>query len=140
MDEFVDALLHEDEVLGIPLPRLVARRVLEETGQLEPWVSVLQDEFEFVVERERRRQGDDEESMRRRKQRKHVDDHRVSHSPSSMLNHIYIYIYYNAKQQDSKGRKRRKRPGWHEEEEGIERSNREERFSFSFPSLSIVHD
>ena len=50
--QVVDDMLHKDYCFDIALPRLPARRVLEETGQIEPRVSLLQDEFEAQVELE----------------------------------------------------------------------------------------
>ncbi|KAK2076439.1 hypothetical protein QBZ16_000964 [Prototheca wickerhamii] len=52
IDQVVDDMLHKDHCFDIALPRLPARRVLEETGQIEPRVSLLQDEFEAQVELE----------------------------------------------------------------------------------------
>jgi pre-mRNA-splicing factor 38A len=45
MDEFVDSLLHGERVCDIILPRLVKRTALEDVGDLDPRVSVLDDEF-----------------------------------------------------------------------------------------------
>ena len=37
MDEFIDQLLRNDRVLGINLPRIAKRCVLEEDEELEPY-------------------------------------------------------------------------------------------------------
>ncbi|KAI8055071.1 PRP38 family-domain-containing protein [Syncephalis plumigaleata] len=50
MDELIDALLHEERVCDIILPRLQKRHVLEEMGDLEPRVSPLADELEAEEE------------------------------------------------------------------------------------------
>ncbi|KAK2145922.1 hypothetical protein LSH36_647g01007 [Paralvinella palmiformis] len=46
MDEFIDGLLHEERMCDIILPRIQKRQVLEETNQLEPRVSALDDDLE----------------------------------------------------------------------------------------------
>ncbi|KAA8494116.1 Pre-mRNA-splicing factor 38A [Porphyridium purpureum] len=54
MDEFVDELLHDGQgpnqhILGIPFVKLQKRSVLEQTGQLEPYISVVRDELEREI-------------------------------------------------------------------------------------------
>lgn len=39
VDVFIDALLQNNEIIGIILPRLPARHILEETSQLQPRIS-----------------------------------------------------------------------------------------------------
>jgi hypothetical protein len=46
VDEFIENLLWEERECDIILPRLIKRSVLEETDQLEPRVSILDDELE----------------------------------------------------------------------------------------------
>lgn len=46
MDEFIDELLHEERFADIILPRIQKRHVLEETNQLEPRTSALDDDLE----------------------------------------------------------------------------------------------
>ena len=46
MDEFIDSLLREDRVCDTILPRLTKRDLLEELGDLEPRVSLLDDELD----------------------------------------------------------------------------------------------
>jgi len=41
IDEYVDALLHDERVCDIALPRIPTRFALEETEELEPRVSLL---------------------------------------------------------------------------------------------------
>merc|ERR1712129_161672 len=45
MDEFVDWLLREETVCDVTMPNLPRREILEETIQLEPRVSVLEDDL-----------------------------------------------------------------------------------------------
>lgn len=52
VDEAVDALLSKERVYDVALPRLTPRHVLEETGDLPPRESPLQDEFEALWARE----------------------------------------------------------------------------------------
>lgn len=49
IDELVDQMLRGDYLFNIALPRLPSRQSLEKIGQLEPRVSVLDDEFEAEV-------------------------------------------------------------------------------------------
>ncbi|KAL1919899.1 uncharacterized protein VTP21DRAFT_1831 [Calcarisporiella thermophila] len=46
MDEFVDQLLHEERVCDILLPRLAKRHTLEESGDLPPRISALEEDLE----------------------------------------------------------------------------------------------
>ncbi|KAJ3141701.1 hypothetical protein HDU90_006044 [Geranomyces variabilis] len=46
MDEFVDDLLRSDRVCDTILPRITKRHILEETGELEPRVSPLEEDLE----------------------------------------------------------------------------------------------
>ena len=41
MDEFIDQLLRNERFLGINLPRMPKRYVLEEDGELDPYISKL---------------------------------------------------------------------------------------------------
>ena len=43
MDEFIDALLTQDRVLDVILPRITKRTLLEDNGDLEPRVSPLEE-------------------------------------------------------------------------------------------------
>jgi pre-mRNA-splicing factor 38A len=52
IDELIDQMLRGDYLFHIALPRLPARHSLEKIGQLEPRVSVLDDEFEEEVRKE----------------------------------------------------------------------------------------
>lgn len=46
MDEFIDDLLREERVLDVILPRVQKRHILEENSELDPKVSVLDDDLE----------------------------------------------------------------------------------------------
>jgi pre-mRNA-splicing factor 38A len=46
IDEYVDALLHDERVCDIALPRIPTRFALEETEELEPRVSLLGSEID----------------------------------------------------------------------------------------------
>uniref|UniRef100_A0A5S6QI22 Pre-mRNA-splicing factor 38 n=1 Tax=Trichuris muris TaxID=70415 RepID=A0A5S6QI22_TRIMR len=48
MDEFVDRLLREERFCDIQLPRLQKRDVLEETGQLQKRISLIDEELEYL--------------------------------------------------------------------------------------------
>ncbi|XP_071476082.1 pre-mRNA-splicing factor 38A-like [Diadema antillarum] len=50
VDEFIDELLHEERVCDIILPRVQKRHVLEETEQLEPRVSPLEEDLDDMEE------------------------------------------------------------------------------------------
>ena len=78
IDELVDEMLRTDYMFDIALPRLPPRQSLEKMGQLEPRVSVLEEEFEEEVRKEQEEQqekreeeeGEEEgEHRRSRKQR-----------------------------------------------------------------------
>lgn len=46
VDELIDAMLQQDRLFTISLPRLPSRLMLENSGQLEPRISVLDEEFD----------------------------------------------------------------------------------------------
>jgi len=50
MDEFIDDLLREERVCDVILPRIQKRHVLEENGDLDPKVSILDDDLDQDVE------------------------------------------------------------------------------------------
>lgn len=50
MDEFIDDLLREERVCDVILPRIQKRNVLEENGDLDPKVSLLDDDLDQDVE------------------------------------------------------------------------------------------
>lgn len=52
IDEVIDDMLRKDYLFSIALPKLPARHVLEETGQLDCRASVLADEFDQLVAKE----------------------------------------------------------------------------------------
>jgi pre-mRNA-splicing factor 38A len=58
MDEFIDELLREERVCDVILPRIQKRQVLEESGDLEPKVSLLDLDLDEDVEMS----SEDEES------------------------------------------------------------------------------
>ncbi|KAF9193427.1 hypothetical protein BGZ50_007499 [Haplosporangium sp. Z 11] len=58
MDEFIDELLREERVCDVVLPRLVKRHVLEDAGELDPRISILE-KLEMELEEERRAEEDD---------------------------------------------------------------------------------
>ena len=45
MDEYIDSLLNEEHKFEISLPKIPKRNVLEENGELKPYVSVLENEL-----------------------------------------------------------------------------------------------
>ncbi|NWY41783.1 PR38A factor, partial [Sylvia atricapilla] len=59
VDEFIDELLHEECVCDIILPRLQKRYVLEEAEQLEPRVSVLEEDMDGVESSEEEEEEDE---------------------------------------------------------------------------------
>ena len=45
MDEYIDSLLNEEHIFEISLPKIPKRNVLEENGELKPYISVLENEL-----------------------------------------------------------------------------------------------
>ncbi|XP_064479471.1 pre-mRNA-splicing factor 38A-like [Ornithodoros turicata] len=48
MDEFIDELLREERAVDVILPRIQKREVLEETNELDPRISALEDDLDEV--------------------------------------------------------------------------------------------
>ncbi|XP_073449631.1 pre-mRNA-splicing factor 38A [Aquarana catesbeiana] len=59
VDEFIDQLLHTERVCDVILPRLQKRYVLEETEQLDPRVSALEEDMDDVESSEEDDDDDD---------------------------------------------------------------------------------
>ncbi|KAM5148524.1 pre-mRNA-splicing factor 38A [Mantella aurantiaca] len=85
VDEFIDQLLHSERVCDVILPRLQKRYVLEETEQLDPRVSALEEDMDDVESSE---EEDDEDDKGRdpspdhnRRSYRDLDRPRRSHSP-----------------------------------------------------------
>jgi pre-mRNA-splicing factor 38A len=78
VDEFIDKLLREDRVCDVILPRIQKRHVLEETEQLEPRVSALDEDLEANIE-----ESDAEEE----KEKPSNTHHSKSPSPPSSPSH-----------------------------------------------------
>ena len=49
MDEYIDSLLNEEHIFEISLPKIPKRNVLEENGELKPYVSVLENELHQLI-------------------------------------------------------------------------------------------
>lgn len=79
MDEFIDELLRSDRVCDIILPRIQKRSVLEENNELEPKVSVLDEDLdeELVSDEEN---SDDESEAKGKSQKKSRKDKSRSRS------------------------------------------------------------
>ncbi|XP_002738320.1 pre-mRNA-splicing factor 38A-like [Saccoglossus kowalevskii] len=62
VDEFIDELLHEERLCDIILPRIQKRYVLEDTNQLEPRISALEDDLDDIEESEDEIEADEKRS------------------------------------------------------------------------------
>jgi pre-mRNA-splicing factor 38A len=60
MDEYIDSLLNDEHIFEISLPKIPKRSVLEENGELSPYVSVLENELN--VDRNKKDNDNDNES------------------------------------------------------------------------------
>ena len=60
MDEYIDQLLNDEHIFEISLPKIPKRSVLEENGELSPYVSVLENELN--VDRNKKDNDNDNES------------------------------------------------------------------------------
>ena len=65
MDEYIDSLLNEEHIFEISLPKIPKRSVLEENGELSPYVSVLENELNIdknkKIESEKESESETEE-------------------------------------------------------------------------------
>lgn len=60
MDEFIDMLLRDETVCDVTMPALPKREILEQSQQLDPRVSVLEDDLEDIEELEQARKEAEE--------------------------------------------------------------------------------
>mmetsp|Transcript_19285 Transcript_19285/g.49459 ORF Transcript_19285/g.49459 Transcript_19285/m.49459 type:complete len:419 (+) Transcript_19285:78-1334(+) len=71
MDDFVDKLLNETYFIGISLPRIAKRSLLEDQGVIESRISALQDELVALeAQEEIERENAEKEKKRERRERK----------------------------------------------------------------------
>ncbi|EJW81132.1 pre-mRNA-splicing factor 38A [Wuchereria bancrofti] len=67
MDEFIDNLLRDERYCDIHLPRIQKRITLEEVGELQPYVSALDEDLDKLSSSD---SEDDDDRIRKRKERK----------------------------------------------------------------------
>ena len=71
MDEYIDSLLNEEHIFEISLPKIPKRNVLEENGELKPYVSVLENELN--VDRNKKDEDNLNESESETEEEKDID-------------------------------------------------------------------
>lgn len=76
MDEFIDNLLRLERFCDVQLPRLQKRQTLEEVGELQPYVSALDEDLEKMSSSE----SEGEERAAKRKERPKLTSRRRSRS------------------------------------------------------------
>ena len=69
MDEYIDSLLNEEHKFEISLPKIPKRNVLEENGELKPYVSVLENELNV----DKNKKEDKSESESETEEEKDID-------------------------------------------------------------------
>ena len=69
MDEYIDSLLNEEHIFEISLPKIPKRSVLEENGELKPYVSVLENELNV----DKNKKEDKSESESETEEEKDID-------------------------------------------------------------------
>ena len=69
MDEYIDSLLNEEHIFEISLPKIPKRNVLEENGELKPYVSVLENELNV----DKNKKEDKSESESETEEEKDID-------------------------------------------------------------------
>ena len=57
MDEYIDSLLNDEHIFEISLPKIPKRSILEESGKLSPYVSVLENELN--IDKNKKNDNDD---------------------------------------------------------------------------------
>ncbi|VDN02243.1 unnamed protein product [Thelazia callipaeda] len=80
VDEFIDNLLREDRYCDIHLPRLQKRITLEEIGELNPYVSALDEDLEKLSTSESDDEEEEERSRIKRKDQSKFSFRKRSHS------------------------------------------------------------
>uniref|UniRef100_F1L9R6 Pre-mRNA-splicing factor 38 n=1 Tax=Ascaris suum TaxID=6253 RepID=F1L9R6_ASCSU len=76
MDEFIDNLLRQERYCDIQLPRLQSRQALEEVGELQPYVSALDEDLDKLSSSD----SEEEERNTRKKERPRLVSRRRSRS------------------------------------------------------------
>ena len=71
MDEYIDSLLNEEHIFEISLPKIPKRNVLEENGELKPYVSVLENELN--VDKNKKEDKNEIESESETEEEKDID-------------------------------------------------------------------
>ncbi|CAJ1337861.1 unnamed protein product, partial [Effrenium voratum] len=75
MDEFIDWLMREETICDVTMPQIPKRETLEQTGQLDRYQSVLEDDLEDLEELEQSlKEMQDKEEAQKRNKSKYGDD------------------------------------------------------------------
>ena len=71
MDEYIDSLLNDEHIFEISLPKIPKRSVLEENGELSPYVSVLENELN--VDRNKKENDNESDNESETEEEKDID-------------------------------------------------------------------
>ncbi|KAL8616317.1 Pre-mRNA-splicing factor 38A [Nucella lapillus] len=126
VDEYIDELLREERLSDIILPRIQKRGVLEESNQLEPRVSAVEEDMEDMG-------TDEEEELMEESRRSLTPEKRKSPSPRRRSRSPHRREYYEKNREEKRRsrfkerEKRHRSPGGKRQRRKTERRRRSEK-------------
>ena len=117
MDEYIDQLLNDEHIFEISLPKIPKRSVLEENGELSPYVSVLENELN--VDRNKKDE-DKSESESETEEEKDIDIFKNLKIPDNFFKNK------KRKRSEDKNDKKEKHKHKHKSEEDNEKHKKED--------------
>ncbi|XP_076439991.1 pre-mRNA-splicing factor 38A-like [Babylonia areolata] len=121
MDEYIDELLREERLADIILPRIQKRNVLEESNQLEPRVSAVEEDMEDMG-------TDEEEELMEESRRSLTPEKRKSPSPRRRSRSPHTQTEDKRRSRSKEREKRHRSPGKrHKDEDDRKRKSKKSR-------------
>lgn len=129
MDEYIDELLREERLSDIILPRIQKRNVLEESNQLEPRVSAVEEDMEDMG-------TDEEEELMEESRRSLTPEKRKSPSPRRRSRSPHKRDYYGKSKEDKRRSRSKEREKRHRSPGGKRHKDEDDRKKKSKKSRS----
>ena len=118
MDEYIDSLLNDEHIFEISLPKIPKRSVLEENGELKPYVSVLENELN--IDRNKKEDKSESENESETEEEKDIDIFKNLKIPDNFFKNK------KRKRSEDKNDKKEKHKHKHKSEEDNEKNKKED--------------
>jgi pre-mRNA-splicing factor 38A len=118
MDEYIDSLLNDEHIFEISLPKIPKRSVLEENGELKPYVSVLENELN--IDRNKKEDKSESENESETEEEKDIDIFKNLKIPDNFFKNK------KRKRSEDKNDKKEKHKHKHKSEEDNEKHKKDD--------------